>query len=214
MRELFSRREIRKEKAQSFVEVAIFFPVLLIMLSGLVEFGFLLNQYLNLMDGPREAARAAAAVKGVNSALYVNAAREAITAIKPEGICYKTDDIYVSVYGLTCSGISCTANFVGQNHCTADGTCIADMKASLPSGEEAQCAARTPISHSSQFNVTKIQTLVNGGAAISDFNSGVVVVELFYNYNQFLKLPWITVFVPDPLPISSYTMMPLPAAAP
>jgi Flp pilus assembly protein TadG len=214
MRKHFGRRGIRKEKAQSFVEVAIFFPVLLIMMSGLVEFGFLLNQYLNLMDGPREAARAAAAVKGVNSSLYVNAAREAITAIRPEGICYTTDDIIVSVYGLTCSGVSCSANFVGQNRCTANGTCLADMKASLPSDEEMQCAGRTPITHTSQFDVARIQTLINGGASISDFNSGVVVVELYYNYNQFLKLPWITVFVPDPLPISSYTMMPLPAAAP
>ncbi|MFN2305316.1 MAG: TadE family protein [Anaerolineales bacterium] len=42
-------------RGQSMVELALFFPVLLILLSGLIEFGFLLNEYLTLMDAARNA---------------------------------------------------------------------------------------------------------------------------------------------------------------
>ncbi len=47
----------QKSRGQSLVEVSLFLPLLLIMLSGLVEFGFALNQYLNALDAAREAAR-------------------------------------------------------------------------------------------------------------------------------------------------------------
>ena len=45
-------------------------------------------------------------------------------------------------------------------------------------------------------------------------NTAVVLVEVFYNYNQLLKLPWITAFVPDPQRLHSYTIIPVPAAEP
>ena len=49
-----------KSRGQSMVELALLFPVLLILLSGLIEFGFILNEYLSLMDAARNAARFAA----------------------------------------------------------------------------------------------------------------------------------------------------------
>ena len=39
------------------VELALLFPLLLILLSGLIEFGFILNEYLSVMDAARNAAR-------------------------------------------------------------------------------------------------------------------------------------------------------------
>lgn len=47
----------RKSQAQSLVEFAITLPMLLILFSGMVEFGFALNYYLSLLDATREAAR-------------------------------------------------------------------------------------------------------------------------------------------------------------
>ena len=46
-----------RSHGQSMVELALLFPVLLILLSGLVEFGFILNEYLSVMDAARNAAR-------------------------------------------------------------------------------------------------------------------------------------------------------------
>jgi hypothetical protein len=45
-------------------------------------------------------------------------------------------------------------------------------------------------------------------------NSGMVLVELFYNYHQTLALPWLTVWLPDPILLSSYAIAPVPAAEP
>ena len=47
----------RLKKAQSFVELAILLPALLIMLLGVVELSFMISQYLDLLDLTREAAR-------------------------------------------------------------------------------------------------------------------------------------------------------------
>jgi hypothetical protein len=35
-----------------------------------------------------------------------------------------------------------------------------------------------------------------------------------YNYHQVLKLPWLAPFVPDPMLLRAYTMMPIAAAEP
>ncbi|MBI4730731.1 MAG: pilus assembly protein [Chloroflexi bacterium] len=42
---------------QSFVELMLILLVLALILAGVVEFGFLMNNYLHVLDGAREAAR-------------------------------------------------------------------------------------------------------------------------------------------------------------
>jgi hypothetical protein len=56
------RGEKKKHKSfgQSIVEFTLMLPVLLIMISGLIEMGFMLNFYLDLIDTAREVARLAA----------------------------------------------------------------------------------------------------------------------------------------------------------
>jgi hypothetical protein len=38
--------------------------------------------------------------------------------------------------------------------------------------------------------------------------SGLVLVEVFFDYDQVLALPWITAFVPDPIHLHAFTIMP------
>jgi hypothetical protein len=45
-------------------------------------------------------------------------------------------------------------------------------------------------------------------------SKGFVAVEVYYCHDQALALPLFTIFVPDPLMIHAYTIMPIPAAAP
>lgn len=47
-----------RTRGQSLVELALFLPILLILLSGLVEFGLGLNAYVNVVEAAREGARA------------------------------------------------------------------------------------------------------------------------------------------------------------
>ena len=50
-------RKARKSKGQSLVEFAIAFPIVIMLFAGVVEFGFILNYYLSLLDATRESAR-------------------------------------------------------------------------------------------------------------------------------------------------------------
>jgi hypothetical protein len=38
--------------------------------------------------------------------------------------------------------------------------------------------------------------------------AGLVLVEIYYDYHMVLGLPWITAFVPNPIPLHAYTIMP------
>jgi len=48
-------------RGQSFVELMLVVMILAVLLAGVVEFGFMLNQYLHVLDGARESARYASA---------------------------------------------------------------------------------------------------------------------------------------------------------
>jgi hypothetical protein len=54
LRSYFQRQ---RTLGQSLVELALFFPILLIILSGVIEFGFAFNHYINLIEATREGAR-------------------------------------------------------------------------------------------------------------------------------------------------------------
>jgi hypothetical protein len=45
-------------------------------------------------------------------------------------------------------------------------------------------------------------------------STGVLLVEIYYDYSQKLKLPWITAFLKDPVLLHSYVVMPLVSAEP
>ena len=47
----------KSQKGQSFVELTLVVVFLMIFVAGIVEFGFALNNYLNLVDASREAVR-------------------------------------------------------------------------------------------------------------------------------------------------------------
>jgi hypothetical protein len=44
--------------------------------------------------------------------------------------------------------------------------------------------------------------------------SGVLLVEIYYNYPQMLKLPVFEQVIPDPIPVYTYTIMPIFSAEP
>lgn len=47
----------KRENGQAMVELALILPVLLLILMGIIEFGFMFNSYLTLNNVSREAAR-------------------------------------------------------------------------------------------------------------------------------------------------------------
>lgn len=180
-------------KAQSLVEFAITLPIIIILLSGVIEFGFALNYYLSLLDATREAARFYSdqdPFNGTadNASFYAGAAAMVRASLDPSVIdpSYKgrrivldpsTDDVIVSVFRVTGSTVTLRPT----------------------SGSFRLYSHQTPI-----FNSAAIQNQLISGAP----NAGLVVVEVHYNYHQVLKLPWLTLFVPDPMMLRAYTIMP------
>lgn len=186
------------KKAQSFVELAILLPILLMMFSGLVEFGFLMNHYLDLLDGTREAARfasdASPFVQGSytdDPNFYKDVAALVDQTIAPLTLNPDTDDIIISAFGV--GGGQVRSRFPKSL-----------SSPSLP-GEWRRWG-----NHTSDFSNAEIQSRLVSGAP----STGLVLVEIFYSYNQILKLPWITAFVPDPIQIHVYSIMPLVSAEP
>lgn len=191
-----------KSKAQSLVEFAITLPILLLLLSGVVEFGFALNYYLSILDATREAARFYSNAdpfntdRSDNMNFYAGAAVMALAnldpTVIPENASYQgrriildpaMDDVIVTVYAVSQSGVvsyPTSGNYRLYNH------------------------------YNSMFTNEQIQSRIASGSP----NAGILLVEVYYNYHQVMKLPWLAPFVPDPILLRAYTMMPLAYAEP
>lgn len=207
---------------QSLVELALFFPIILMMLSGLIEFGFMLNQYLNLMDGPREGARFAVDLKpfiddvGTDSdEFYYNAAYEAdpvgcdctpgiaqivSSAISPYSLDPATDEIVISVVSIYKMGKPYGFYPTTTSLCPLN----------TASDRNSYCYFGN---FTTKLSETEVRTKL-GGATLNAGPTGAVIVEMYYHYHQQLALPWITVFVPDPVLLHFVSVAPLPAAVP
>ena len=196
---------------QGLVETAILLPVLLIVLSGLLEFGFVLNEYMTIQDAVRNAARYAA-----DSDFRV---RDNVND------CNSTKDFYRQTACLINRELSREAPFVGLNLANGqDDVIISVFSVDGPSGRitgrfpedvgEAGWSMAEDFTgtrnQSSSFSTAEMQAKLHGFAP----NTGYVLVELYYSYDQKLKLPWITAFVPDPILMRPYAVMPNSSAEP
>jgi hypothetical protein len=201
----------KARRGQSLVELAILFPLLLIVFSGLVEFGFLLNEYLTVMDAARNAARfssdglfnvtdndhACATTRDFyrqTACLVIQelSQEEPNIVLKP----LEEDDIVVSVFGIV------TGAGVSARYPAAYGEAGWSYSLDLPG-----YGARE---RSSRFSTVDVNARLNALAP----NTGLLLVEVFYTYEQKLKLPWITAFLGDPLILYAYSFMPLVSAEP
>jgi|WetSurMetagenome_2_1015567.scaffolds.fasta_scaffold126105_2 hypothetical protein len=222
----------RRTRGQSIIEFALMAPILLILLSGLFEFGFIFNSYLAVLDGARNAARF--------SSDNQYDLRDAITN------CVTTHDFYRQA---ACEALNNLASQqptvtlclpgVVQQHC--DGATWVQMDDVIvsvfsvlrlePTGSQivrfpsdagemgwsyaadlsglAQSSARDGL-HISQFTKAEIAAMLDDEAP----NTGFVLVEINYNYHHMLGLPWFTQFVPNPLPFFLYSLWPQVSAEP
>jgi hypothetical protein len=202
----------KESKSQSLVELAFMFMTLLSMLAVMVEGGNLLNQYINLVDGAREGARSGS----TDDPLYEDPISHLRTNYRPffakiyliiEG--NKTSQARGAIYPLTLSkenGDDIVITFYSittQAGSFTHATPFYDSNVSEYGNK------------SSLFDPGKIAGLIDTHTP----NTGLVVVEIFYNYNQILRF---FSFTNDPahpelkytIPLHAYSIMPLSAAEP
>lgn len=185
----------KTEKGQSFVELALVVLFLMIFVAGIIEFGFMLNNYLNLVDASRESVRRSANFdpffidpatgnKSVDEDFYLETALFTEDILEPVILDPNLgDDVIVTFFSV--------GDGIYDRHPNEDGWSLYDNQVSKLSDAE-------------------IQSRLDSSAP----PTGVLLVEIFYNYPQVLKLPVFTAFLQDPMPVYAYAVMPLTAAEP
>ena len=190
-------------------------PVLLIMLSGLVEYGILLNYYLDIIDAARDAARFAADgdpltmgdnfftdIRNETTHSLLKASDGRIDWPKnPDATQCLNDvngDIVVTTFSVVSDPVVCAAKgeaapcvdkwFTGSGGGGEDGNSMCGAYFSDPDLKEAG-----------------INAMLSGGGIP---NAGFVIVEVYYEYAQVLGLPWIRAFAADPIVLHAYSLMP------
>jgi hypothetical protein len=227
------QRLSRRSRGQGLVETAILFPLLLMVVSGLTEFGFLLNDYLALQDAARNSARFAAdgmynfrdnnhsCVAGTGTRdFYRQAAclvNQELSQERPEitlDLGTGEDDIVVSAFSVAQDYCQSPAGYPPNPRVPPNpGVSCVTMRHPGEYGEAGWSEALDSTgvrNQSSRIPISEINARLDTAAP----STGFVSVELFYTYEQKLKLPWITVFLADPILLHNYALMPLVSAEP
>jgi hypothetical protein len=208
-------------RGQSFVELSVLVLVLMLLLAGVAEYGVLLNRYLNLLDGAREAARynanfnpfcPATSTDPLCPAGQVIPNYYAATACEVKNVLLpikldraRGDDIVISFF--TVEGGAITGRYP-----TEDGEDGWSWAGHGGWTDEPQCimggtSARNHVSkQSSSFILSRMDPTAP--------DVSVSLVEIFYNYPQTLKLPVFEQVVPDPIPVYTYAIMPIKNVTP
>jgi len=188
------------------VEFTLLLPVLLVMLSGLIEAGFMLNYYLDIIDAARDTARFAAYNDPIRSdldgsPLYPNPnfynrtqyeARLSLERSSDGRIDWMLDD----PFSIPCDLIN--GDVVISSFGVLGNLVDERFPRGAPNGQS-MCG-----NYSSKYVYKKGDPMYQAAS----IDSGLVLVEIYYEYNQVLALPWITAFVPDPVTLYAYTFMP------
>jgi hypothetical protein len=218
----------RSERGQSMVEMALAFPILLLILAGTLEVGKYFNDYLTILDATREAARYAAdgdltlatePSVTCDDNFYHQAACLAEQNISGISFNKDTDDIVVSAMSIGTDGKvidgsrfprACSdpapPNFL-PNYC--DSLVSSNQEGWSYCEHITKTGCNPAASYFSNNNIEDMLARGSGGPS-----TGIVIVEIYRLHRQFLGLiPPGLPFLPQEVVMHAYTMMPLPSAA-
>jgi len=177
----------QKKRAQSLVEFAISLPVIILLFTGMVEFGFMLNTYLSLQDATRTASRRYSTVNpfdadgAPNLIFFQDAAAYIVELLAPTGdvesrqivMLADRDNILISLIGVEVDESTDPDSIVSITR-FSDGLYYKHF------------GATNPPSNYSDENIGNF--IVSNGQEPSD--AGLLIIELYYGYEGTLNLPW------------------------
>lgn len=224
----------RRSRGQSFVELALILPVLMLLILGVVEVTVFIGRYLDILDLTREAARFASvrdpfdtvaprdqdcSTPGLFDFYYDTACIFSPPA--GSGNCTDSrfcnglnpyvvldpalDDVVVSVYTVSNNQVSHVWPEIGY-WALSDHDADTDHNGNWRRDCQGELVRSEP-----QYTLDSVNASLSGGSPPA---KGFVAVEFFYCYDQVLNLPVLNTFIPNPLRIHAFTIMPLPAAQP
>jgi hypothetical protein len=213
-----TRHRSNKRRAQSIVEFVLLLPLLLMLLSSLVEFGFALNEYLDLTDTSREVARYLADHTPIVESspgnfddrveFYLDGAEEMERTLSKAGwisLDSAADDLVISIFSLQGKVVQARypAEFTDDR-----GGCDTLLNGGTR-GWRLHC------NYVSKFQAADVESRISGlSSSPGPPNAGIVLVEIFYDYNLKLDLPWVSGIVGDTITFHSYAFAPNSAAEP
>jgi len=212
---LVRQEHLNSEHGQSLVELLVFMPVLIIIIAGIVEMGYYLNRYMNLLDASREAARYGADFDPVgnydpqynhNAPTYSGATINCDTTTEFYSVvaCYAEDNMGVTMNpgngydDIVISAFTVKNGVVCYRWPEARDGIIADNGWSYMGNQ------------TSKMSSAAVTSIVSVDA--STISQGILIVEIFYQHQQALGLPFFTIFVPRDIDIYIRTTMPNPTA--
>lgn len=214
---------IKRNRGQSFVELMLVALILAFMLAGVVEFGFMMNEYLHVMNAAREAARFASnsvAIADDGSSIqefYITTTIRALSVLCPtatncpiEFVGNNGDDVVISVFSISGSSVTRFPDADGWSLCANFGDQFfypPYHQTPVPLTDSDNWNACTV--HASNVSTDEVLAVRNPSAP----PSGIVLVEVFYNYPQTLGLPLFSDFL-NPVPLHLFSAMPLSSAEP
>jgi TadE-like protein len=229
------KARLGKESGQSFVELALIIPVLLVVLAGLTEVGFFMFAYLNSLDLTREAARFASTrdFKSLNLGNYnqawgnpedpgnpnrqsiiMSACTDSVLHYYDDTACFFVDpqlNPYLPLDPNNYDDVTISVFSVNDNNTIAQRFPTPNGVWSLYNNNWQKDCQGNVVSTTPDFTNTDIENDFLSGAPHS---KGLVLVEVYYCYHQVLNLPFISQFIANPIRLHTYSIMPAPEAIP
>lgn len=202
-----------KTKAQSMVEFAISLPILILLFTGMIEFGFMLNTYLSLQDATRASAR-----------LFSNETpfEFDVNGDVVDKISFYEDSAQFVVDTLELNAREVSIDSTRDNVLVSVITVDVDNDVDPPvidtitrhSGGDFYYLYGDAIP-ATLYDNTSIEDFMTANSSIP-VDAGLLVIEIFYSYEGVLNLPWTIPFFSEDNPTTLYasTIMPLTAAKP
>lgn len=207
MKKIFRNQFRKPNQAQSMVEFAIALPILILLLTGMVEFGFMLNTYLSIQDAARSTARRYSTINpfdatgSVDPNFFVGAAEYAIDLLAPAGDPNTRQIVMESDRDNILVSLVCVEVDESQNPDS-----ISLIKRYSSGGEYYKHFSFT--NPATGYQDSAITSLLTNGAEPSD--AGLVVIEIYYGYEGTLNLPWTIPFFSPGNPSMLYVSVVMP----
>ena len=196
------------------VEIAIALPILILLFSGMVEFGFMLNTYISLQDAVRTAARQYSnenpIMKDINGVpiddvtFYEDAAGAVVNALtqdaRPIIVDETRDNVLISVLTI-------------QVDEDADPDAIESITRYPEDAEFFRLYNDT--SPNSVYGDVEIEEYITANGSVP-VDMGLLIIEVYYSYEGILHLPWTEPFFSEENPAMLYnsTIIPLVSVKP
>lgn len=220
-----SNANLRRDRGQSFIELALIIPLLLLVLAGMVELGFFIFTYLNALDLTREAARFASTRdyrQATSGPATLDECANGTLDYYKDAACFFIDpnlNPYIPITNTLYSDVVITVFTVSNDTVTdrwpesGDTGTKEDNQWTLY-GDNWQKDCQGNVVRTTPFFTNAQMDAMFASNPDSPKNKGVVLVEIYYCYQQILSLPVLTDFLPTPMRMHAFTLMPDPEAIP